>query len=136
MIGTVLQKLPISKLHSQIQSLSWVFKKTTHWWKKNKTGTLAKGISEGCCTENHSENTNVCQAIPAGELSMHTPISKQVLTRNSCISCEDEALSHIDMKPDNSKLVSNIFGFIPKSPLQLYTGEVLHYRYPRYLRGS
>ena len=58
---------------------------------------------------------------------MHTPISKQVLTRNSepqyvdpiiesCISCEDEALSHIDMKPDNSKLVANIFGFIPKSP--------------------
>ena len=69
---------------------------------------------------------------------MHTPISRQELTRNlepqyidpileSCVSCEYEALPHIDMKPDDSTPIAKNFGFIPKSPLQLYTGEVVHW---------
>ena len=47
-----------------------------------KTGFLAKGISEGCYTKNHSESTNVCQATLAGEFSMHRPIGEQILSRN------------------------------------------------------
>ena len=37
-------------------------------------------------------------------------------------------MAHTDMKPDNSKLVANTFGFIPKAPLQVYTGEVVHWQ--------
>ena len=33
------------------------------------------------------------------------------------------------MKPDNSKLAANTFVFIPKAPLQVYTGEVVHWQY-------
>ena len=103
---------------------------------KNKTGSLARGRSEGCHSKNHSKSTNVCQATPAGELSMHKTIDKQMLSRNleppyidpiieTCLSNENEVIAHTDMKPDNSKFVANTFGFIPKAPLQVYTGEVV-----------
>ena len=98
---------------------------------------MYKGTFEDCCTKNHSKNANICQTAPAGEPSMHTPISRQILTRNlepqyvdpileSYVSCGDKALPHIDMKPDNSPC-SKHFGFIPKSHLQVYTGEVVHW---------
>ena len=104
-----------------------------------KTGFLAKGISEGCYTKNHLESTNVCQATLAGEFSMHRPIGEQILSRNSephyidpifesCVTSENEVISHTNGKPDIGKTVANTFGFIPKAPLQVYTGEVVHWQ--------
>ena len=70
---------------------------------------------------------------------MRRTIDKQLLSRNSepqyidpiiefCLSNKNEVMAHTDMKPGNSKLVANIFGFIPKAPLQVYTGEVVHWQ--------
>ena len=68
---------------------------------------------------------------------MHRPIGEQILSRNSepqyidptlesCI--ENEVISHTDGKPDIGRPVANTFGFIPKAPLQVYTGEVVHWQ--------
>ena len=35
-------------------------------------------------------------------------------------------MSHTDRKPDIGRPVANTFGIIPKAPLQVYTGEVVH----------
>ena len=37
-------------------------------------------------------------------------------------------MAHTGMKPDTSKLVVNMFGFISKAPLQVYTGELVHWQ--------
>ena len=69
---------------------------------------------------------------------MHKTIDKQMLSRNlepqyidpiieSCLSNENEVMAHTDMKPDNSKLVANTSGFIPKAPLQVYTREIIYW---------
>ena len=68
---------------------------------------------------------------------MHKTIDKQMLSRNSdpqytdpiiesCLNNENDGIVHTHMKPDNNKLAANTFGFIPKAPLQVYTGEVVH----------
>ena len=82
-IGAALKKLLMSKMYSQKLHPCLHLKKINQWWEKNKTGFLARGSSEGCQLESHSMNTNVCQATPAGEFSMHKNIDKQMLSRNS-----------------------------------------------------
>ena len=117
----------------------WLPKKTNYWWEKNKTGFLAKGISEGCYTKNHLESTNVCQATLAGEFSMHRPNSEQIPSRNSepqyidpifesCVTTENEVISLTHGKPDIVKTIANTFGFILKASLRVYTGEVVHWQ--------
>ena len=70
---------------------------------------------------------------------MHRPIGEQILSRNSepqyidpifesCVTSENEVISLTHGKPDIGKTVANTFGFIPKAPLQVYTGEVVHWQ--------
>ena len=104
-----------------------------------KTGFLAKGISESCYAKNHLESTNVCQATLAGEFSMHRTTGEQIPSRNSepqyidpifesCVTSKNEVISLTHGKPDIGKTIANTFGFIPKAPLRVYTGEVVHWQ--------
>ena len=107
--------------------------------KKNKIGSLARGIAEGCNTKNHLESANICQATLAGESNMHRPIDKQIPSRNSepqyidpmfesCLPTENEVTSLTQRKPHIANNTANNFGFIPKAPLWVYTGEVVHWQ--------
>ena len=106
--------------------------------KKKKIGSFDRGNSVGGVVENHSKSANVCQTVPPGICSIHKTIDQTVLDRNlkpqytgpiteSCYENENDKVVHTDRKSDFSQNF-HTFGFVPKAPLQLYTGEVVHWQ--------